>query len=380
MPPQTRQEFNGGQSRQQNMLQLALAKLRDQELTEEQVRRVAVERSGVMHIEIHEAGAQRFFAYQANELQELWPQKDSKIPLALKLADDKFAQEHTMISYRPGRRVVLGPAHGAQGHIIKGFRKNRAAHAAELYAIATSLCEQTGFDVPELLQYVKESDCIVMAMRPGSPPEIDEGAVEVWEKLGSCLRQFQHSSRAPELVAGLQNFGCQDELAVLDERARRFLLCLPNLPERWLSGRQQLAHVAIHLPLAVNGLAHRDLHDRQFIVSGNSISLLDFDLVCCADVALDAGNLLVHMKLRAIQGRQVVDSSGLTKCSKAFLSGLGRQHDPGFERRLLFYQASSYFRLALLYALRPRWMHLSEVLTHLGWQCIGAFNHAQDDL
>jgi len=381
---QTRQEPQEGQ---QNTLQLALAKLQDRKLTREQVRRVAVERSGILHIEVHEAGLQRFFVYEANELQELWPQQDSKIPLATILAEDEFAARHTIISYRPGRRIVLGPAAGEQGHIIKGFRKRHAAHAAELYATATSVCEQTGFNVPELLEYVKERDCLVMAMRPGRPPGIDEGTAEVWNRIGSYLRQFQQSGpqfdqepgQQLEATAGLQEFTHLDELTVLDERARRFLLCMPVLPGQWLSGRQQLDNAAMNLRPAVHGLAHRDLHDGQFIVSGNTISLLDFDLVCLADAALDAGNLLVHMKLRTLQGRPAADSAGLSVCGKAFLTGLGRRAEPGFERRLLFYQATSYYRLALLYALRPRWAHLTEELINLGRQCVKAFNGLQED-
>lgn len=383
MQAKTKQGSRKRQARPQNSLQLALAKLQDHQLTREQVRRVAVERSGSLHIEVHEARLQRYFVYQANELQELWPDKDSRIPLASKLADEKFAAGHAVISYRPGRRIVLGPATGKQGHIVKGFRKRHAARAAELYAIATSVCEQTGFDVPELLQYVKESDCLVMAMRPGRPPGIDEATAEAWKNIGLYLRRFQQSSQNSETSTGLQEFDHLDELAVLDERARRFLLCMPALPEQWLSGRQQLGNAAKNLPPAVNGLAHRDLHDGQFIVSGNTISgyiisLLDFDLVCMADVALDAGNLLVHMKLRTLQMRKTVELSGLSVCGKAFLTGLGRQAEPGFERRLLFYQATSYFRLALLYALRPRWAHLTDVLINLGGQCVESFNEAQD--
>ena len=91
MQAPTKQGSRERQDRQQNSLHLALAKLQDQELTREQVRRVAVERSGVLHIEVHEAGSQRFFVYEASELQELWPHIDSRITLAFHLADDECA-------------------------------------------------------------------------------------------------------------------------------------------------------------------------------------------------------------------------------------------------------------------------------------------------
>jgi len=377
MQAQSNQDTGGRQQRQHNTLQLALTKLQEHTLTVEQVRRVAVERTGVIHIEVHVAGSQRFFVYEANELRELWPQNDSKIPLAAKLADDEFAAGHTIISYRPGRRIVLGPVAGEQGHIIKGFRRRRAAHTAELYGIVTSICRQTGFHVPELLQYKQDSDCLVMALQPGQPPGINEGEAEAWNKIGASLRQFQQSPRNAGLIADLQKFGPLDELAVLDERARRFLMCVPALPGQWVSGRRQLDMAAKNLPPAVNGPAHRDLHDGQFIVSGKTISLLDFDLVCIADVALDAANLLAHMRLRTLQDHKAADGAGLSVCSDAFSAGLGRQDEAGFEQRLLFYQATSYYRLALLYALRPRWVHLTEVLVNSGRRCLEAFNDAQ---
>lgn len=357
-------------SGQRNTLQMAFVKLQDQQLAIEQVRRVAVDRQGVIHIEVNEAGKHRFFVHKANELRELQPENDPKIPLLAKLHEVGFAADHNIISYRPGRRIVLGPADGEHGNIVKAYKKHHAAQAAERYAIALSACESGGFDVPELLRYETDKDCLVMAKRSGRAPVVAAATVGLWADIGSCLRRFQQFL----LTDGLRKFSDRDELDVLDERARRFLLCMPHLPERWQDGRERLEDVAINLPPAVKGLVHRDLHDRQFLVANNTISLLDFDLICIADVAIDAGNLLAHMKLRAQQKKQGNGDPVVTVCSKAFLGGLGRQDEPGFERRLLFYQATAFYRLALLYALRPRWAHLTDSLIREGKRCIDEAN------
>jgi len=357
-------------SGQPSVLRQALAKLQGLQLDNEQVKRVAVGRQGVLHIEVHEADAQRFFVYEANGLRELQPENDPKIPLLAKLREDDFAAEHTLISYRPGRRIVLGPVRGRHDTIVKGYRKHQAALPAEKYTCAASACQQGGFDVPELLQYQPDRDCLVIAKRAGLSPGFAADAVGSWSLIGSCLRRFQQF----ETPDGLQAFNIQDELAVLDERARRFKLVMPALPRHWQRDRGQLEQVAVNLPPVVKGLAHRDLHDGQFIIAGQRISLLDFDLLCCADVALDAGNLLAHMQLREFQGQQKNASAA---CSKAFLTGMGRQNQQGFERRLLFYQASTFYRLALLYALRPRWAHLTGVLIAAGKRCIDALNETR---
>lgn len=347
-------------------LQRAFAELRTRQLTTEQVRRVTVERQGAIHIEVHESEKQRFFVYEAAELLELLPEHDPKIPLASELHPGRLAAEHLIISYRPGRRIVLGPPSGEHGNIIKGYKKHHAVGAKERYAIVQSACEQDGFDVPELLQYEADMDCLVIAKRSGHAPRITSDAVDVWKGIGSNLQRFQQS----QLTDSLQEFNCRDELDVLDERARRFEFCMPVLPEQWQAGRERLEDTAADLPFTVKGLAHRDMHDGQFIVAGKTISLLDFDLACIADVALDAGNLLAHMKLRTLQQRQANGTSAMAACSRSFLDGLGGQEQRGFEHRLLFYQASTFYRLALLYALRPRWAHLTDALISEGKRCI----------
>jgi len=374
MQEHSKQECSQLETGQASSLQMALLKLFDLNLTMQQVRRVAVERLGDIYIEVHETGRQRFFIFEANELRELQPENDRKIPLLVNWSESDFAADHTIISYRPGRRVVLGAANRGSKPIIKAYKKNRSTQAAKRYAMALAACERGGFEVPELLQYRADYDCLIMARQPGESPPVSLDATGTWELIGSGLRHFQQAPVADEI----QVFTLRDELDVLDERARRLLLCVPTLPLHWQAGREQLEDAVKFLPPAVNGLTHRDLHDGQFMVAGKSISLLDFDLVCCADMALDAANLLAHFKLRLLQDRSANGDAALSVCSEAFLSGLGRQDEPGFEHRLLFYQATTFYRLALLYSLRPRWTHLTDPLIEAGKRCIDALDELRD--
>ena len=355
---------------QKNTLDSALLKLKALDLRTEQVRRVAVASLGTLYIETEEGEKQRFFVFEGNELSELLIENDSKIPLASKSRKPGSMTGNAIISYRPGRRIVLGSINDKNGSITKAYKKHKSPKAAKNYAIAQAACDQGGFDIPELLRYETQNDCLVMAKRIGKAPVIASDTISTWARIGTCLQQF-HTSHGTH---DLEEFSSCDELLVLDERARRFLLCMPLLPKGWQAGREHLETALFNLPPAILGLTHRDLHDGQFIVAGDTISLLDFDLLCQADLALDAGNLLAHIKLRTLQGRQQGDSSAFMECSKAFLAGLGRQHEPGFEHRLLFYQASTFYRLALLYALRPRWSHLTDSLIVEGKRCIDSFN------
>ncbi len=350
---------------QTDTLQRALEKLEAQQLSTSQVRRVAVTRRGVLHIEIQASDKQRFFFFQADELQELQPYNDPEIPLLGSLSAQELASQYAIVSYRPGRRIVLDPI-ARQGTIAKAYKKHQAKPAADKHAIAIHACHHHSFDIPELLQSQPGHDHLVLAKRSGQPLAIAPDAVSTWGLVGTYLQHFQQFGAAE----GLQEFDHQQELQVLDERARRLLLVKPDLPQHWQAGRENLDAAIMSLPPTVKALAHRDLHDRQFIIGDKTVVLLDFDLLCHADTALDAGNLLAHMQLRVLQGEAESQGAAFSTCCQSFLAGLGRQNEAGFEQRLLFYQATTYYRLALLYALRPRWKHLTSPLIDAGKQCI----------
>ena len=357
-----------GLEERRHSLQHALASLQQRNLTEIHLKRVAVERDGTLQMEADGLGLPRWFRCEGDSLQELWPHDDKKIPLLARGFVDDSALGQVVISYRPGRRVVLGVTDSGGERIVKGYKRQKCQQAAAFHAIALSACGEGGFEVPRLVEYAEGADYLVMTRQAGSSPATSVESTPVWAKIGAYLRQFQLSPMDDALPV----FSSRDELAVLDERARRFLLCAPRLPANWQRGRDLLESLMQDLPAARFGLAHRDLHDGQFLVDGQVISLLDFDLLCKADVALDAGNLLAHLVLRQLQAADNRGANAASACSAAFLKGLARHQEPGFNQRLHYYQATSFYRLALLYALRPRWAHLTDTLISWGRQCINA--------
>ncbi|MEZ5973836.1 MAG: phosphotransferase [Planctomycetota bacterium] len=58
---------------------------------------------------------------------------------------------------------------------------------------------------------------------------------------------------------------------------------------------------------------HRDLHDGQILISGGRPVLLDLDLLCAADPALDAGNLTAHFLLRELQAAGGADRESIAR-------------------------------------------------------------------
>lgn len=340
----------------------ALHQLDQWQLAPQQLTRVSLDSDGTLWLEADAAAPKRWLTYTEGTLRSVSPEQDRKIPSLYEKSVRAAPWSHGVVSYRPGRRIVLAHETGSDDVILKGYRKRRGLIAAGNQQLAHKACSSEGFGVPPIIDYNEELELITMARRPGRSPPVSAGCSAVWRSIGEGVRSFQESCES----TGLETFTCLDELEVLDELARRFNLCGLDLPSSWNEGREKLGELAAKLPNAQFSAAHRDLHDGQFLAADNGLSLLDFDLLCLADVALDPGNLLAHLFLRDLQNQRLSAFSNARACGRAFLSGLQRNRETGFELRLIFYQASTLYRLALIYALRPRWHHLVQSLVGLG--------------
>jgi hypothetical protein len=77
-----------------------------------------------------------------------------------------------------------------------------------------------------------------------------------------------------------------------------------------------------------------------------------------------------HIKLREMQGLRDVNERSVDVLGRALLDGLERDEEPLFVQRLRFYEATTFLRLALVYALRRRWVHLCPDLMELARRCV----------
>jgi aminoglycoside phosphotransferase (APT) family kinase protein len=159
----------------------------------------------------------------------------------------------------------------------------------------------------------------------------------------------------------LEPFGLREELAVLDHLHER-VVAVRAEPEGWSATRQALATVLLDAPTVDLLPAHRDLHDGQLFSHERRVALLDFDLACLAEPALDLANLSAHMQLRVLQNIGGASQRGADLCARALVEGRGLPGGPQFLERLRLYQASTFLRLALLNSIRPRWVQLTPTL------------------
>ncbi|MDP6369933.1 MAG: phosphotransferase [Planctomycetota bacterium] len=160
-----------------------------------------------------------------------------------------------------------------------------------------------------------------------------------------------------------------DELRILDDLAQRVERVIGVLPDGWAEQRAAIERYRDSKRAFLPVLAHRDLHDGQFITTEQDIALLDFDCLCLGEKALDVANLIAHLSLRYLQGLSGATPESAEAAGEALLEGLDRSQERGFIKALRFYQATTFLRLALVYELRPRWWHIVPDLVTLSQRC-----------
>lgn len=95
-------------------------------------------------------------------------------------------------------------------------------------------------------------------------------------------------------------------------------------------------------------VVHRDLHDKQMLVAGDEVVMLDVDTLALGEPAVDLANLLVHLELRVYQG---VARSRADAVAAAFVNAY--RPTPEVRSRVAAYADATRSRLAGVYAFRP---------------------------
>lgn len=325
------------------------------------VERVDVDPTGMLHVTCRFDGAPHWYRWQDGRIEEVFPTSDRRLALGRLLAG---SSDWRLLAYRPGRRVVVESRRDGEPVVLKGYRRRRSRPAARVHAIAeTALCG-TGLGIPRLLEHDSEHETLVFERVEGTPLGFE--APGEFEGLGAALRRFQASPCDDDLPA----FDSAAELQVLARWSERFALACDRLPDGWAEVHERVVGRAPSFSDAELVPCHRDLHVGQFLLTPSGPLVLDFDLFCRADPALDCGNLLAHLRLRHLQHLPGADERRIEACARSLLRGLDGTASRPLRDGLPFYQATTFLRLSLVYGLRPRWSDLSPRLVELAELCL----------
>ncbi len=261
------------------------------------------------------------------------------------VVDDEIA---TLVVHRPERRAVVRRRRRSGTTYVKVWRPGRAPAqvpalpvpmpavlAADADAGVVELAELPGRSLHDLLGDAGVPDADVSrafaaagaaaAALHGAPVPPSTPAHDVEAEAGVVARWLGHALDHGALPAGSR--------AQADAQLQRV--------------RAMLADPATAGP---GVLVHRDLHDKQVLVTpAGDAGMLDLDTLARGEAALDVANLLVHLELRALQGH--CPRSRAEVAAAAFVEAYRPAR--AVTARLGAFAAASRVRLACVYAFRP---------------------------
>jgi len=295
-------------------------------------------------------------------LARFFPPGESAGPLeslreALDLTTGARIEDVLVLGYRLGRRAVLRCRLRDGGReltvVAKLLPARKAARLAHLMrALARSGFDGSGADVIRVPRILAESAEGILWLEAFPEPSLHDliGQPSFVPGAAAAARALRRLHAIATL--DLSPLGAGDELA----RLRQTLVETTDVFPHLATGLREvmgLLEAGVPGPSPSAATLHRDFYDKQVLTGAGGTTLLDADTLAAGDPALDVGNFLAHLVVRARQ--EPGSAAVLAEGRAAFLADYG---DVG-EARWRWWEAASLLRLSCVYSLRPRWRALA---------------------
>jgi len=252
----------------------------------------------------------------------------------------------TLVVHRPERRAVVrlsGGAHFAK--VVRPERVDGLLRGGRVVPAAARIATPR-VDLVDASCGLVVSDAVAGTALHDRFGDVDAPAA--WRAAGAALRRL-HDSLATLDPAGLPRHDAAVEAAVVTNWLERVSRFRPAVAAALRTAAQDaLARLAE--PAAGAALLHRDWHDKNVLVDdAERVGMIDLDTLALGEPALDLANALVHLELRAQQGRCTATTA--EACAAGLLDGYAPA--PAMRARLHAYVVATRVRLVCVYAFRP---------------------------
>ena len=227
-----------------------------------------------------------------------------------------------VIRHKPGRRVLVA-YETALGPLLGKLRVNHRATTpfrllSSFVAHGFSSHAPDGIIVPEpvavledlglWLQRLVDGYSATDVFRAGATP----GSIALARRAARAAHKIHRAG-----VPTRRTHNVVDELRVLENRLFQVEAGFPHLAPRVRSVREGSRALAASLGKRPSAGIHRDFYPDQLVVGSPMLTIVDFDLYCEGDPAVDVGNFLAHLTEFSL--RTWGDPMRLRACEDAML-------------------------------------------------------------
>lgn len=267
--------------------------------------------------------------------------------------------EYEVVVGRAGRadqpQTVMGKMR-AKGPDWAGHRLQEAFQRAGLTGLS-----RAGLCVAEPLGIIPDMHMVLqrkLAGEPSSQQLAGPDGPDLARRIAIAIHQLHQAD-----VPAERRHTMADELCILHERLARLAIERPELAARLARLLARCDRLAGSMPPVPQRGIHRDFYADHVLVDGPRLGLIDFDLYCAGDPALDVGNFQAHLTEHAL--RHTGDASVLAEQEAALADQFARLAGPAVCRRVTAYALLTLVRHVGLSSRLPERAHLTEALLEL---------------
>jgi Phosphotransferase enzyme family len=232
-----------------------------------------------------------------------------------------------VVRHKPGRRCLIEydfdverPNRSSEPIVLIGkARTRRSPNESDrllrlLRARGFANNGADGIGVPEPVGVVREYRMSLEKKVPGHRASKlfgKPGGIELAHAVAEAACKLHRAAVPPR-----RSHSMADEIAILRSKLGELAETRQQWAPRLARLLEECERLGARVPTPIPRGIHRDFYADQVIVDGPRLFLVDFDLFCQGDPALDAGNFLGHLSEQSL--RLFGDPASLSECEGAF--------------------------------------------------------------